>query len=219
MAYLVMEPGWRALCSRVVVRWLSGCDREPAYSIRATPFGGSEPIAGSRLELSTYAHKSAKLAKEVRMFVQNRPASIVLCILFTLVLISVPYRAGLKGFQPTISLHQAVAKEGNKGNGKGASSKDGGASGKGASTGSNKGSAGKARAPEAAKVPRAKARAPEATKAPRARADRIRAQERLLLPVDHIGAGPITGPAIHGQPQLTGSVSAHRTCQSFTPTE
>ena len=77
------------------------------------------------------------------MFVWNRPASIVLCILFTLVLISVPYRAGLKGFQPTISLHQAVAKEGNTGNGKGASSKDGGASGKGASTGSNKGSAGK----------------------------------------------------------------------------
>jgi hypothetical protein len=77
------------------------------------------------------------------MFVQNRPASIVLCILSTLVLIAVPYRAELQGFQPTISLHQAVAKEGNKGNGKGASSKDGGASSKGASTGSNKGSAGK----------------------------------------------------------------------------
>ena len=52
----------------------------------------------SKENSSTYLHNSGEdciLPKEVRMFAQNRPASIILCALSTLVLTGVPYKIGL----------------------------------------------------------------------------------------------------------------------------
>ena len=77
------------------------------------------------------------------MFAQNKPDSIILCALSTLVLTGAPYKIGFDGPQPTLSVPEASAKEG-----KGTGSKNGGASGKDASAGNNKGSGGKAGSPE-----------------------------------------------------------------------
>jgi hypothetical protein len=80
------------------------------------------------------------------MFAQKNPASIILCALSTLVLMAVPYRAELNGPLPTLSVHEAFAKEG--GSGKGTSSKGGGDPDTGASSGNHKGSGGKAGSPQ-----------------------------------------------------------------------
>ena len=48
------------------------------------------------------------------MFAQNKPASIILCALSTLVLTGAPYKIGFDGPQPTLSVHEASAKEGQR---------------------------------------------------------------------------------------------------------